>query len=204
MTLAFSQACENNKQPILSVLQQEFANTDNVLEIGSGTGQHAVYFAQHLPQLTWQTSDLLTNHSTITHRILQASLTNLISPIALDLNIPWRDVLAVNNKPLLFDAIFTANTLHIVSWPLVKNFFIEAGKHLRPAGKLCIYGPFNYRGKFTSQSNADFNLWLKQRDSNSGIRDFEQIVRQAAIADLSIVKDHEMPANNRLLIFTKR
>jgi len=196
MTKPYSQACENNKQPILDVLSHALSDTAQVLEIGSGSGQHAVHFAQHLPQLTWQTSDLAINHDGIKQWINEAQLSNLQLPISLDLNQPW---------PIeQTQAIYTANTLHIVSWPLVVKFFAGVKQHLSNGGVLCIYGPFNYQGQFTSQSNANFDLWLKGRDPQSGIRDIEAIMTLAAEAGLSLTKDHQMPANNRLLVFTKR
>ncbi|GLX76965.1 methylase [Thalassotalea insulae] len=201
MEIAFSQACENNKHPILAILSKEFNQTQNVLEIGSGTGQHAVYFAEHLNHLTWFTSDLVSSHFTINHRVKNAKLTNLKPPLALDLSCAWQQALSPVKGIKKFDAIFTANTLHIVSWPLVKQFFHQAGQHLISGGKCCIYGPFNYQGQYTSDSNANFDFWLKQRDANSGIRDIEQITEQAQLAGLHLIKDHQMPANNRLLTF---
>lgn len=195
MNKPFSQACENNKQPILAVLQQAFSETKEVFEIGSGSGQHAVFFAQHLSHLTWKTSDLLINQPGINQWLDEYQLTNLQRPITLDLNTPW----SINKV----DGIFTANTLHIVSWPLVINFFTEVALHLAENGILCIYGPFNYQSKFTSSSNANFDLWLKNRDKASGIRDFEAIEQLALSANLSLVADNAMPANNRLLVFVK-
>lgn len=195
MSLSFSQACENNKAPILSVLTQAFKNQKHVLEIGSGTGQHAVYFAEHLPQLHWQTSDLAINHLDISERVQQSALNNLSSPLTLDLNKPWPSLAKK------IDGIFTANTLHIVSWLLVEKFFQGVNNNLAEGGILCIYGPFNYHGKFTSESNANFDLWLKDRDKNSGIRDIEAIIKLAENAGLALIDDHAMPANNRLLTF---
>ena len=195
MSLSFSQACENNKAPILSVLTQAFKEQKHVLEIGSGTGQHAVYFAEHLPQLHWQTSDLDINHPGISERVKQSALNNLSLPLSLDLNKPWP---ALAKK---IDGIFTANTLHIVSWDLVEKFFQGVNHNLAEGGILCIYGPFNYNGKFTSESNANFDLWLKDRDKNSGIRDIEAIIKLADNAGLALIDDHAMPANNRLLTF---
>jgi len=200
MDIAFSQACENNKKPILSVLKSAFANTNKVLEVGSGTGQHAVFFAEHLPQLSWQPSDLLINHYSINYRKEQCALENLLVPVTLDLNQPWQ---VVENLSLRedIDGIFTANTLHIVSKTLVEKFFIGVGEILVKGGVLCIYGPFNYQGKYTSQSNANFDLWLKQRDEESAIRDFERIVCLAGSVGLILLADNAMPANNRLLVF---
>ena len=191
----YSQACENNKSSILSVLKTAFANTQQVLEVGSGSGQHAVYFAPNLPHLQWQTSDLKINHQGINQWIDAEPSTNLQRPLNLDLQQPW----PISNC----DGIYTANTLHIVSWPLVESFFAGVKQCLTEHGRLCIYGPFNYHGKFTSDSNADFEVWLKNRDAKSGIRDFEAILTLAQAADLTLVKDHKMPANNRLLEFVK-
>lgn len=199
MNLPFSQACENNKTPILTQLKRHLRQSKQVLEIGSGTGQHAVHFAEQLPHLHWQTSDLFINHDVINARIDQLPRKNLQRPISLDLNNTW-DLTSLT-EPV--DAIFTANTLHIISWSLVKKFFEQAANNLSNEGVLCIYGPFNYQGKFTSESNENFNFWLKDRDINSGIRDFEAIVKLATKAKLKLIEDNTMPANNRLLVFQK-
>ncbi|MBL4765731.1 MAG: DUF938 domain-containing protein [Colwellia sp.] len=196
MTKPFSPACENNKQPILKILNHAFAKQKHVLEIGSGTGQHAVYFAKNLPFLTWQTSDLVINHAGINQWIADFPTANIRPPLAIDL---------VSIQPITenIDTIFSANTLHIISWSLVQNFFDMVNKQLAQNGVLCIYGPFNYQGKYTSASNANFDLWLKSRDEHSGIRDFEAICQLATKAGLSLKEDVEMPANNRILIFKK-
>lgn len=195
MNKPFSQACENNKPQILSVLLTSLQRSKHLLEVGSGTGQHAVHFAANMPWLTWQTSDVIDNHQGINLWLNDFPAKNLYAPIELDLNNPW---------PIKqVDAIYTANTLHIVSWQLVQAFFQGVERHLSAEGKLCIYGPFNYQGKFTSDSNAAFDLWLKERDAQSGIRDIEAIIELALQAGLHLENDHEMPANNRLLIFKK-
>ena len=194
MIKPFSQACENNKQPILDILTRVFVNQAHVLEIGSGTGQHAVYFAKNLPFLTWQTSDLSINHEAINQWIGDLPPPNIKRPLVIDL--AGVHALAEN-----IDALFTANTLHIISWPLVQKFFELVEKLLATNGVLCIYGPFNYQGKYTSESNANFDLWLKARDKNSGIRDFEAVCQLATKAGLSLKEDVNMPANNRMLIF---
>jgi len=199
MNKPFSQACENNKQPILNILTTVFSSTKHVLEIGSGTGQHATFFGQQLPDLTWQTSDLPINHQGINLWLDEADLANVQRPIVIDLNKPW----TVPNNNLPVDGVYTANTLHIISWPLVVNFFQGIGQNLAPKASVCIYGPFNYQGKFTSESNANFDLWLKDRDINSGIRDIEAILLLATSTGLTLVDDHAMPANNRLLVFSK-
>lgn len=195
MSKPFSQACENNKNFILPIIQSSFKHSKNLLEIGSGTGQHAVYFAKKMPWLSWQTSDVIENHQGINQWLSEYQENNLIAPIDLNLNALW---------PIAqVDAIYTANTLHIISWSLVKAFFQGVSQHLSSDGKCCIYGPFNYQGKFTSESNANFNDWLKERDSQSGIRDIEKIEELAIRAGLSLEADNEMPANNRLLVFKK-
>jgi len=196
MTKPFSQACENNKQPILKTLTRVFANQKYVLEIGSGTGQHAIYFAKNLPFLTWQTSDLVINHAGINQWIADFPTANIKQPLTIDL--AGVQLLTEN-----IDAIFTANTLHIISWPLVQKFFSLVDKQLTENGALCIYGPFNYQGKYTSESNANFDLWLKARDEHSGIRDFEAVCQLATKTGLSLKEDIAMPANNRMLIFKK-
>jgi len=201
MELAFSQACENNKHAISTILENAFSSVKHVLEIGSGTGQHALHFAENLPHLAWHTSDLPINHYSIEQRISDSHLDNINYPKILDLNNDWN--LPNYNTPVQFDGIFTANTLHIISWPLIQRFFEGVEKNLTTKGILCIYGPFNYDGKFTSESNANFELWLKERDVNSGIRDFEAIIKLAQSSSLELIEDHEMPANNRLLVFGK-
>ncbi|NQZ22936.1 MAG: DUF938 domain-containing protein [Colwellia sp.] len=200
MNRPFSQACENNKRPILNILTKVFSKNNHVLEIGSGTGQHAAFFGQHLPQLTWQTSDLLINHPGINIWLDEVALANVQRPLELDLNKPWP--MSSNNLPL--DALFTANTLHIISWPLVVKFFTGIAENLTAGANICIYGPFNYQGKYTSESNANFDIWLKDRDINSGIRDIEAVLLLANSAGLHLIDDHLMPANNRLLVFSKK
>lgn len=190
----FSQACENNKQPILEILQRVFAGRRRVLEIGSGTGQHAVFFAAHLPQLHWQTSDLPENHSGIREWVRDAQLPNLAEPIVIDADQqPW----SVESV----DAVFTANTFHIMSWLQVERCFQGIAQVLQADAKLAVYGPFNYGGEFTSESNRNFDIWLKQRGSHQGIRDFEAVNALAETIGLRLLEDNAMPANNRLLVW---
>jgi SAM-dependent methyltransferase len=191
----FSESCERNKEPILAILREIFSQPARILEIGSGTGQHAVHFAASLPHLTWQTSDLAANHPGIRAWLEEAALPNVRAPIALDVNGPWPEQ--------TFDSVFTANTLHIVSWDLAQKLIAGAARLLEENGRLAIYGPFNYGGAFTSDSNARFDDWLKNRDPVSGIRDFEAVVKCAEINGLHLLADHAMPANNRLLVFVK-
>lgn len=199
MNKPFSQACENNKRSISDILVKVFSSTKHVLEIGSGTGQHAVFLGHQLPHLTWQTSDLSINHQGINLWLDEAALANVQKPLVVDLNNAWP--MAKNNLQL--DGLYTANTLHIISWPLVVKFFNGIAQNMAAGASVCIYGPFNYQGKFTSESNANFDLWLKGRDINSGIRDIEAILLLANSAGLNLIDDHAMPANNRLLVFSK-
>ena len=194
--LPYSQACENNKSPILSVLNQAFANCQQVLEIGSGTGQHAVYFASQLAHLSWQSSDQHCNLPALAERIRRAALANLPLPLALDIS----DDSAPAQR---FDGIFTANTLHIISWPLVKCLFSRLDEFATQEATLCIYGPFNYKGQFTSASNQAFDASLKSRDPAMGIRNSEDILQLAAAKGFLLQQDIAMPANNRLLWFKR-
>ncbi len=192
MTARYSGACKRNREPILAVLQEAFAHSTRVLEIGSGTGQHAVHFGAHLPHLIWQTSDLPENHASILAWREQAALANVLPPLALDVTAgPW---------PLTAcDAVFSANTCHIMAWHEVQAMFEGIGGLLPAGGVLCIYGPFNYGGAFTSASNQRFDASLKQQAAHMGIRDFDAVNRLAAAQGLELRQDRDMPANNRLL-----
>ncbi|MGP9800996.1 DUF938 domain-containing protein [Rheinheimera sp. NSM] len=194
--LPFSQACENNKAPILAVLQQAFANCSTVLEVGSGTGQHAVHFAAALPHLRWQASDQALYLPGLTERLRRAALPNLPLPLQLDIS---ADALPAQQ----FDALFSANTLHIMPWPVVEQFFSRLNELLSEQAMLCIYGPFNYDGRFTSASNRAFDQSLKSRDPAMGIRDIAAVTALASAAGFSLQQDHSMPANNRLLQFLR-
>lgn len=199
MTRPFAQSCENNQAPILEVLQQALADRQHVLEIGSGTGQHSVYFAPRLPHLIWQTSELPALHDGIAAWHAHWPSPNLRLPVAMDLvRSEWPQT-----ADGAFDAVFTSNTLHIVAWPLVQRLFALLGQHLPAGGVFAVYGPFNYGGTFTSESNRAFDAWLKARDADSGIRDFEAVVALAAQHGLQLQADHAMPANNRTLVFQK-
>lgn len=196
MTKPFSQACENNKAPILQVLKDAFSEVSQVLEVGSGTGQHAVYMAEHLPDLQWQPSDQAIYLPGVKLWCNEYAGDNLLPPVELDVTqAQWPEVQA--------DGVFTANTLHIMSRAMVEAFFKGVGALLPEAGKLCIYGPFNYQGAYTSESNQAFDTLLRERDPLSGIRDFEAIEQLAKSAGFVLVNDHAMPANNRLLEWRK-
>jgi len=195
--LAVSEACERNKDPILAVLASELAASRSVLEIGSGTGQHAVHFARHLPHLSWQPTELGGELGPLAERIRLEGPPNLNPPIALDVRAhPW---------PVeRVDAVFSANTLHIMAWDAVEDFFRGVGAVLSAPGVLCVYGPFRYRDGYTSESNAQFDRFLRRRDPSSGIRDFEALERLAAAAGLALAADHVMPANNQTLVWRRR
>lgn len=202
MSKPFSQACENNKAAILPVLQQYFPDPGKLLEIGSGTGQHAVFFAAELPHLQWQTSDLAENHPGIHAWMADYPAENLLPPLRLDVaDCDWTDC---NQNWGPFDGVFTANTAHIMSWDEVLTMLDGVARLLRSGGKLVIYGPFNYHGQFTSPSNARFNDWLQAQAPHRAIRDFEAVCEAAAARGLQWLDDIAMPANNRCLVFERR
>jgi len=196
----YSESCDQNREPIFSVIQKLFADKKHILEIGSGTGQHAVYFAQKMPHLIWQCSDQEAYHDGIKQWLDEAHLKNTRQPLALNVSTDhWPE-----RSDLNIDAIFSANSVHIMSWENVIDFFKNAGKLLPNKGLLVLYGPFNYAGQYTSESNARFDNWLKQRDPKSGIRNFEDIDKLAQQAGLMLQNDFSMPANNRILCWQKQ
>jgi len=191
----FAESCAENRAPILEVLRGRFADRSRVLEIGSGTGQHAVYFAEAMPHLTWQTSERCENHGGIQAWLAEARLPNVLPPLDLDVCGPWPEA--------SYDAAFSANTVHIMAWEAVGAMFDGLGRVLEPAALFCLYGPFNYNGAYTSESNARFDQWLKARDPLSGIRDVAALDALARAAGMERVGDHAMPANNRTLVWRK-
>lgn len=196
MNKQFSPASERNREPILAILRDTLPNPAHVLEIGSGTGQHAVYFGARLPHLTWQTSDLPANHPSICAWLEEAGLPNVRPPLTLD-------VAATRWPSTTFDAVFTANTCHIMGWSEVRAMFAGIGHILRPGGHLLIYGPFNYDGAYTSSGNASFDASLRAQSAHMGIRDIEDMHGLAAEHGLAVVADFAMPANNRLLLWRR-
>ncbi|MGQ9862012.1 MAG: DUF938 domain-containing protein [Thiobacillaceae bacterium] len=192
----YAPACDRNRDPILAVLREHFADRQQVLEIGSGTGQHAVHFAAALPHLIWQTSDRREQLAGIRLWLDAAALPNTPPPLALDVNGPW--------PRQRFDAVFSANTLHILAWAEVERMFAGLAALLDETGKLVIYGPFNYGGRYTSESNARFDQWLKAEDARRGIRDFEAVDALAAGIGLTLLEDRAMPANNRCLVWQRQ
>jgi len=192
----YSEACERNRGPILEVIRGWFAAPGAVLEIGAGTGQHAVYFAAHLPHLEWIATDLPEHHPGIRAWFEEARLPNLRGPLALDVTQPSWPCESV-------DYAFSANTAHIMSWPEVERMFEGLGRVLRAAGVFCLDGPFNRNGEFTSESNRAFDAALKARDPKMGIRDDRALIALGQRCGLALIADHAMPANNRILVWRR-
>ncbi len=187
----YSLACDRNKDAILDTLRSHFADCRQVLEIGSGTGQHAVHFAAALPHLVWQTSDRADYLPGIRQWLAEAGLPNTPPPLVLDVGGPWPSA--------RFDAVFSANTLHIMGWDEVQTLFAKLPDILTADARLSIYGPFHYGGQPTSASNAEFDAALKADDPRRGIRDFEAVDALAQEQGFRLVEDRAMPANNRCL-----
>lgn len=195
--LPYCQATENNKHVIAEILMHQFRDVSTVLEIASGTGQHAVHMGTCMPHLTWQPSDLAIQLPGLTQRLTAEAPENVLPAVALDVGV---DDWGVGE----FQAVFSCNCVHIIAWPLVEALFRGVGRHLAPGGYLCLYGPYKYDGAFTTESNARFDLWLKDRDRQSGIRDFEAVDQLATDQGLALIADHNMPANNQLLIWQRQ
>ena len=196
----FSLACERNREPILAVLQRYFTDRHQVLEIGSGTGQHAVHFAHALPHLRWQCSDVADNLPGIQLWLDEAALAHTPQPLPLDVNMDMAQAVGYTK----FDAVYSANTLHIMGWPEVQRLFAQLPALMAEQALLVIYGPFNYGGQFTSESNARFDVSLRSDHPKRGLRDFEAVNALASEAGLKLLEDVAMPANNRCLIWKKQ
>ncbi len=197
MDKPFSEACERNRIPILKVLKDVITSTDTrLLEVGSGTGQHAVYFAPHFPHLIWVTSDQRENHPGIRSWLDESGAPNLIGPGIFKVG--------EDNFPNgVFDVVFTANTFHIMSWEECRLLMRDLGRHLRPGARFLTYGPFNYQGNFTSDGNRTFDRSLRETAPHMGLRNFEDVTLGLSENGLGLVRDYEMPSNNRLLVFKK-
>ncbi len=194
--LTFSQPAENNRIDICDRLCDILKSSRHLVEIGSGTGQHAVYMGMRLPHLIWQTSDLAENLENVRARLTQEAPENVRHPIELDVSShPW--------PVASCDVIYSANTVHIMSWAHVEHLFQGVGTTLEKGGILCLYGPYKYHGDFTTPSNQRFDQWLKGNDPVSGIRDFEAVDRLAQDQGLTLHKDYPMPANNQLLVWRR-
>lgn len=191
----FAESSEQNKEPILEILKSEFADCHRILEVGSGTGQHAVFFSEQLPHLQWICSDLEENHAGIQMWLDEAQHNNLEGPLLLDAREDW--------PQLQVDAVFSANAIHIMSWQAVQGMIKNIGEVLTSRGKLCLYGPFMVDGQHTADSNAQFDVWLKNRDPLSGIRDVTDLTTLLNLQNMELVNDYEMPVNNRILVWQK-
>lgn len=191
-----SPSSERNREPILAVLRDQFADRRRVLEIGSGTGQHAVHFAAAMPQLCWQTSDRSENLPGIRAWLEDAALPNTPAPCELDVSGAW--------PAMRFDAVFSANTLHIMAWHEVQQLFSRLPAVTEPGARLLIYGPFNYQGRYSSNSNAAFDQWLKARGEHMAIRDAEAVDALAIDAGFMLIEDIAMPANNRCRVWRRQ
>ncbi len=187
-------AARRNCDAILAVLRDVLGRSTSLLEIGSGTGQHAVYFGHALPALRWQTSDRSENHAGILAWVNEASLDNVVAP--LDVDVLRRD--RVDGR---YDAVFSANTAHIMSYQAVVCMFRLVGTVLNEGGVFCLYGPFNVNGEFTSASNERFNESLKLQNPEMGIRDLADLNGLAAANGLSESRRYAMPANNMLIVW---
>ena len=196
MTKPYSESCVQNCDPILEAIHPLLSKHKAVLEIGSGTGQHAVYFGEAIPHLQWHTSDQIIYHAGIQLWLDDAQLANVHAPLKLDVLQPeWPKVEV--------DAVFTANTFHIMSMDMVAACIAGVGKLLQSGGLFMVYGPFNYSGQYTSESNANFDQWLALQNPESAIRDFEWVDQLAQQAGIVLQDDIMMPANNRMLCWRK-
>jgi cyclopropane fatty-acyl-phospholipid synthase-like methyltransferase len=196
MAKPFSQACENNKEPIRQVLSRWLTGPASVLEVGSGTGQHAVYFAEQFPQLDWQPADLAESLAGIQQWLDEAGLDNVRPPVKLDV---CQETWSASS----FDAIYSANTVHIMAWNIATKFLQRLPAYLDSGGLFFLYGPFNYDGQYTSNSNARFDTWLAQQNPVSAIRDFEKVNALLESAGMCLKEDNTMPANNRMIVWQK-
>jgi len=194
--IPFSSAAERNRQPILDQLRILIPQNGSVLEIGSGTGQHAVYFTQKLPGLMWQPTDREENLAGLEARFVAEGNGNILPPFKLDvMRDTWPDY--------LYDAVYSANTAHIMPWDAVVAMFAGVATHLENQARFCLYGPFNVDNSFTSESNAHFDAQLRAEDARMGIRDMAMIESLANLHHIPLEQKLSMPANNFLLVFKK-
>lgn len=192
----YAESCDQNRDAIFGVIEPLFSDRSAVLEIGSGTGQHAVYFAPRLSQLTWYASDVADNHPGITLWLEESGLDNVEGPLSLDVT--------QSDWPALdVDAVFSANTAHIMPWDAVESMFDGVGNLLQSGGLFVLYGPFNYNGSYTAPSNERFDQWLKERGAWMGVRDFEALNALAEKAGMRLSEDFDMPSDNHTLVWVK-
>ncbi|HAY45307.1 MAG TPA: methylase [Gammaproteobacteria bacterium] len=199
--LPHSEPCERNKHAIFNVLAPLLAHTEFLLEIGSGTGQHAVWMAKQLPHVKWQPSETEHYLNMLQPRLDAEAPDNVLPPLTIDVaNYPWLPSTQENESP---DVLLTCNTLHIMSKHHVEALWKHAGLLLQAGALAIVYGPFKYNGDFTTPSNAGFDVWLKQRDAVSGVRDFEWVNQLASDNGFECLTDHDMPANNQFIVWQK-
>ena len=199
-------AFHRNHGPIWAVLQKFLAGqTGDVLEAGSGTGQHVVHFAAHTSEITWWPSDTNERHlSSIAAWIKHAGLPNIRPPTPIDLSDPaWCAAMQDGSGPGELLAVFCANVVHIAPWRVAEGLFAGAARYLRPDGRLYLYGPFKRDGKHTALSNAVFDTSLRQRDPEWGIRDIGELSTLAKGVGLTLIETVQMPANNMILVFVR-
>jgi cyclopropane fatty-acyl-phospholipid synthase-like methyltransferase len=189
-------AAVRNRQPILEVIANEFRDCKSVLEIGSGTGQHAVFFAESMPWLNWQTSDLAENHAGIRSWIAGAGLANVRDPILLDVE-------RADEFEARFDGVFSSNTAHIMSLNGVRCMFDVIGRLLPDGGAFCLYGPFNQNGEFSSDSNRRFDASLRRQNPAMGVRNLEELDEFAKKQSMHRDRLYAMPANNQIAVWRK-
>jgi SAM-dependent methyltransferase len=176
-------------------------HTGHLLEIGSGTGQHAVDMARQMPTVTWWPTDLNDSHlRSIAAWRDHSKLENLKEPVRLDASAAdWQ--LKERGLPEWFTVMFCANVIHIAPWRVAEGLFAGAGRYLRSDGRLFLYGPFKREGKHTAMSNAVFDTSLRQQDAEWGVRDIADIEKLAAGVGLALIETVPMPANNLILVF---
>ncbi|MBO6701970.1 MAG: DUF938 domain-containing protein [Pseudomonadales bacterium] len=192
----YNRAADNNKAVILKQLQRLLNDGDRLLEIGSGSGQHAVYVADALKKIQWQPSDRGPYFASLQANLAQVTLSNLATPLYLDVS--------SFDIPGIFDAVFCANVFHIMPADLIEPMFSGVDRSLSDAGVFVVYGPFKYGGEFTTASNEQFDGWLKSQEAHQGIRDIEMLIAGAAKFGLTLSEDNPMPANNQLLVFRRQ
>ena len=199
-------AFHRNHQAIRAVLQKFLAGkSGDVVEAGSGTGQHVIDFARHFPGITWWPSDLNAQHlKSIAAWRAHAGLSNVRPPLRIDLSDPaWCAEMHDGSGPGKLMAVFCANVIHIAPWRVAEGLFAGAGRYLRTDGRLFLYGPFKRAGKHTAVSNAVFDTSLRERDPEWGVRDIEALEQLAGGAGLGLIEIAEMPANNLVLVFER-
>ena len=193
----YSPAAEKNKGPILEALRERLPLRAQVLEVGSGSGQHALHFTEALPKLRWQPTERPDGLTALAANLAAVRRATILPPLALDL--------AAGSWPSgPFDAVYAANVMHIVSVPLGEALLRGAASVLREGGQLLLYGPYKFGGTFTTESNAEFDRWLKAQDPASGVREFEAVARVAETAGLELGDNRAMPSSNQLLCFFRR